>query len=273
MPRFAADLSRQFLEWDLEDRFVAAGQAGFKGVELPFPYIMDQGKLGDLLSMNGLELACFNAPVPGWDDGNRGLAARPGWEDEFFDTLYEAFEMADFLEAKRIRILAGLIQEDEDFDVVYDTFVGNLMRAAKEARQEGLTLLLEPVSALEYTDYLLETPDQALAVIGDVQDRGLKLSLNVFHAQHTQGRLTETVERGFTELGHVRIAGVPDQAEPDTGEVSYPYIFDMLDSHGYDGWIGLDYTPRMGTLAGLRWANPWGISKDGVTVPTKTQKK
>ena len=38
MPRFAANLSLMFTEWDFLDRFDAAAGAGFPAVEFLFPY-------------------------------------------------------------------------------------------------------------------------------------------------------------------------------------------------------------------------------------------
>ena len=50
MPRFAANLSMLFTEQDFMDRFAAAAQAGFSGVEYLFPYDFpcraDQGSAG-----------------------------------------------------------------------------------------------------------------------------------------------------------------------------------------------------------------------------------
>ena len=138
MPRFAANLSCLFQEWDAEARFIAAREVGFKGVEVPFPYDIGLGRLGDLLSMNGLELVSFNAPTGDWEKGERVLAALPGREEEFFNGLGRAFDLADFVDAKQVHVMAGVIPEDEDFDDVYDTYVGNLVRAAKEARAWGL---------------------------------------------------------------------------------------------------------------------------------------
>jgi hydroxypyruvate isomerase len=274
MPRFAANLSFLFQEWEPEARFVAARDVGFKGVELPFPYDFGLGRLGDLLSMNGLELVTFNAPAGNWEAGERGLAALPGRKGEFFDGLERAFDLADFVEAKRVHVMGGVIPGEVDFDLVYDTYVGNLKRAAKEARARGLMVMIEPISPAAIPDYMLATPEQALAVIADVDDPGLGLMLDVYHAQNTQGRLAETIEASMADLAHVQIAGVPDRAEPDAGEVNYPYLFDLLDAHGYGGWVGLEYHPRMGTLAGLRWARAWGIRADAATVPpTRTEKR
>ena len=257
----------------MESRFVAAHEAGFEGVDLGFPYDIPLGRLGDLLSMNGLELASFHAPAGDWEGGERGIAALPGREDEFFEGLERAFELADFCDGKRVHVFAGIIPEDADFDVVYDTYVGNLIRASKAARQRGLKVVIEPISELMFPGYMLATPDQALAVIADVDDPGLGLLFDVFHAQNGQGRLAETMEAGMANLSHVHIAGVPDRNEPDTGEVNYPYLFDLLDAHGYGGWVGLEYRPRLGTLVGLKWAKAWGIRPEEVKIAPDAPEK
>jgi len=51
----------------------------------------------------------------------------------------------------------------------------------------------------------------------------------------------------------MQIAGVPDRHEPNTGEVNYAYLFDVIDDMGYTGWIGLEYIPLAGTSDGLEW--------------------
>ena len=38
MPKFAANISMMFNEFDFLDRFAAAAAAGFEGVEFLFPY-------------------------------------------------------------------------------------------------------------------------------------------------------------------------------------------------------------------------------------------
>jgi hydroxypyruvate isomerase len=45
------------------------------------------------------------------------------------------------------------------------------------------------------------------------------------------------------------------------GEINYPYLFALLDELGYEGWVGCEYRPRDGTLAGLGWAAPYGIGR------------
>ena len=67
----------------------------------------------------------------------------------------------------------------------------------------------------------------------------------------------------FSSPERIQIAGVPARNEPDRGEVNYPYLFDLMDELGYDGWIGCEYRPAGDTLAGLGWARAHGIVAAG----------
>ena len=70
----------------------------------------------------------------------------------------------------------------------------------------------------------------------------------------------ETLIRDNTDITrHYQIAGVPARHEPDLGEVNYPYLFELIDSLDFDGWIGCEYRPAGSTFSGLTWAKPYGI--------------
>ena len=58
-------------------------------------------------------------------------------------------------------------------------------------------------------------------------------------------------------VGHIQIAGIPERHEPDSGELRYAYIFDVLDELGWQGHLGCEYRPRAGTTAGLGGFAPY----------------
>ena len=49
MPRFAASLTMMFPEFDLQDRFKSASDAGFKAVEILQPYALSPDVLNSCL--------------------------------------------------------------------------------------------------------------------------------------------------------------------------------------------------------------------------------
>ena len=77
MPRFTANLSLLFNEVELEKRFQAARQSGFKAVEIQFPYRLEAGLIRDLLEENRLKLVLFNVDADDLLQGGEGLAAVP----------------------------------------------------------------------------------------------------------------------------------------------------------------------------------------------------
>jgi hydroxypyruvate isomerase len=87
----------------------------------------------------------------------------------------------------------------------------------------------------------------------------LKLQLDLYHLQVTEGDLQKRTERLFPLTAHVQIAGNPDRNEPDIGEANHLYLLDVLDRLGYQGYVGLEYKPKTTTAAGLGWAKKYGI--------------
>lgn len=260
MPRFSANLSTLFTDLPFLDRFAAAAQAGFKGVEVQFPYHHDAARLGDVVAGNGLSMVLCNAPPGDWKAGERGLAAVPGREDEFRDALDLALHYCELMDCPRLHVMAGLADE-EQVDEAFDTYVANLAYAAAEAEAQDVKVLIEPINPGDMPGYFLTRPDDALTVLEAVDHRNLFLQYDLYHAQITQGGLTDFIEGNLPRIAHMQVAGVPGRHEPDeNSEINYRYLFNLIDAHGYGGWVGCEYKPRIDTRTGLRWAREWGIA-------------
>jgi len=65
----------------------------------------------------------------------------------------------------------------------------------------------------------------------------------------------EQLERHIGLVRHVQIADAPGRHAPGTGEIDYPAFFAALERLGYDGAVGLEYTPADGqdTDTALAW--------------------
>lgn len=257
MPRFSANVSTLFTEVPFLDRFAAAADVGFQGVECQFPYHLDSNEVADKIAMAGVTFVLFNAPPGDFATGERGLAALPGRTAEFRESMEVALNYADMTDCTRLHVMAGCITEDQR-SAAMDTYLENLTVAADLAQAAGVQVLIEPISM---PGYFLTWPDQAVDVLRRVDHKNLRLQYDLHHAQRTQGNLGEFLENHLHMIGHVQVAGVPGRHEPDRlGEINWHFIFDLLDAHGYDGWVGAEYNPRGGTLQGLSWATDWGIS-------------
>ncbi len=257
MPRFSANVSVLFTEVPFLDRFAAAAAVGFTGAECQFPYEFELGKLGDAVAMADVKMALINAPAGDSAAGQCGLAALKGEEKRFRKSIETALNYAEFLECPRVHVLAGFA--DAADLVAMDTYLANLRYAADMAREVDVCVVIEPIFM---ENYFLDRPSKAIDILARVDHPNLRLQYDLYHAQQCQGGLSAFIEEHLHVIDHIQVAGVPDRHEPDKfGEVNWRYLFDLLDSHGYDGWVGAEYTPRAETTQGLGWARDWGIGQ------------
>jgi hydroxypyruvate isomerase len=262
MPRLAANLSMMYNEHPFLERFAAAARDGFRGVEYLFPYEHPAGELRARLDANGLEQALFNAAPGDWSKGERGLASRPGREEEFRRAIGNALEYARVLGNKRLHVMAGVIAPGEDRARHRAAYVANLAHAAREAKPLGVTVVIEPINTRDIPGFFLNRQDEAHAIREEVGADNLRVQMDLYHCQIVEGDLAVKMRQYMAHVGHMQIAGVPQRHEPDLGEVNYPYLLELADELGYAGWIGCEYRPRAGTSAGLGWARRWLQSPD-----------
>jgi len=259
VPKFAANLSMMFQDIGFLDRFDAAARAGFKGIEFLFPYEHPPEAIAERLERNRLTLSLFNT-VPGdWAGGERGLAALPGREQEFRDGVDKAIVYAKASRCPLLHTMAGLWPEGRDKEEGERAYIDNLRWAADRMAGPGLTAVIEPINTRDIPGYYLNTTAQAMPIIEAVGRPNLRLQLDLYHVQIMRGDLAPTIRELYGMYPHIQIAGTPGRHEPDVGEINYPYLFDLLDEFGYDGWIGCEYRPKGDTLAGLGWGKKYGI--------------
>ncbi|WP_316149339.1 2-oxo-tetronate isomerase [Cupriavidus sp. BIC8F] len=257
MPRFAANLSMMYNEHAFLDRFAAAAADGFRAVEYLFPYEHAATDLRARLDANGLTQALFNAPPGDWAAGERGLAALPGREAEFRDAVGRALEYAGVIGNDRVHVMAGLVPANADRPRHRAAYLENVAFAAKAAAAQGITIVLEPINTRDMPGYFLNRQDDAQAICKEIGAANLKVQFDCYHCQIVEGDIAMKLKRDMSGIGHIQIAGVPERHEPDLGELNYPYLFEVIDGLGYEGWIGCEYRPRAGTSEGLGWLKPY----------------
>lgn len=253
MPQFAANLTMMFNEVPFLQRFGAAREAGFKAVEFLFPYEHAAAEIARQLHNNQLQNILFNLPPGDWAAGERGIASLPGREAEFRAGVATALAYAQALGTPQLHVMAGLLPAGAQREVHRATFVENLRYACAEAARHGVTILIEPINTRDIPGYFLNLQADAHAIREEVGAENLKVQMDFYHVQIVEGDIAMKVKRYLPHIGHIQIASVPERNEPDGGEVNYAYLFRLLDQLGYTGWIGCEYRPAQGTVAGLGW--------------------
>jgi hydroxypyruvate isomerase len=251
MPKFAANLTMMFNEWEFLDRFATAADAGFSAVEFLFPYACAPDDIAARLERHGLTQALFNLPPGDWDSGERGIAALPDRQEEFRDSVATALIYAEATGAKRLHVMSGNADRGETAHV--KAYEDALRFACDAVAAAGLDIVIEPINGRDMPGYFLNDFNYAVATIGKLGRSNLKLQYDIYHRQILHGDVLKSLTAMMPLVGHIQIAAVPDRHEPGTGELDDARIFREIDHLGYAGYIGCEYRPADGTLAGLSW--------------------
>jgi hydroxypyruvate isomerase len=257
--RFSANLGFLWPELPLLARIEAAAKAGFKAIELHWPYDVPAEAVKASCAQHGMRLLAVNTIVGDPAKGEFGLGALPGRERDFQAAVAQSIAYCKGSGATAVHAMAGVVPRERR-EEAGRVLMRNLSEAADAAAAAGLTLLIEPINPRDKPDYFFATPDDAAEVIWALDRSNVKLLFDAYHVAVACGDVIMRLRRYISIIGHVQIAAVPSRAEPDEGEIAYRFIFAELNELGYDGWIGCEYRPRAGTDAGLAWTNALQVS-------------
>ncbi len=253
MPKLAANLSMLFTEMDFLDRFKAAADTGFKGVEYLFPYDFNINDITKVLSDNDLKQVLFNLPAGDFAGGERGIACIPDREEEFRGGIEQAISYAQALKCSQLNCLAGKIPKNVSYERVEAIFIENIRYAAARLEKENISLVIEMINTIDIPGFFLNTTVQALQILKKINHSNVKLQFDIYHMQIMEGDVCRTIKNNLDTIQHIQLADNPGRHEPGTGELNYHFIFSWLDDTGYKGWVGCEHSPLSSTEAGMGW--------------------
>jgi hydroxypyruvate isomerase len=258
MLKFDPNLRWLFTEVPMLERYEAAARAGFKGVEVAFPYEFPAAQIASRLADNGLTLVQILSPFD-WEGGERGLAAIPGRQADFRSSFESSLGYAAEVGKPMIHVMPGNVSAGMDREACMSQFLENVAWAADLAAAEKVTLILEPCCTARFPEFLYHRLDEGVAVIQALARPNVKLCFDTFHVQMEEGAITDSLKRVWPHIGHIQIGNVPGRHEPGTGEIHFPYLFRQIEALGWDRWIGCEYMPSAATTDTLQWGEPFGI--------------
>jgi hydroxypyruvate isomerase len=169
--------------------------------------------------------------------------------DELLRTATETVEVAHELGVPRLCIHGTGLGEGGIPIVKTDVVSGDMWLKARETlarlgelgEKEGVTFILENLNLpVDHPGTPFSQPEDTLALVRSVDSPGLRMNLDLYHAQIGSGNLIETVRRSLPWIGEVQIADVPGRTEPGTGEVNYPNIAKAMNEMGYRGVVAME---------------------------------
>ena len=256
MPKFSANLGFLWPDRPLAARIEAAARAGFRAVELHWPYDLAPESVRDLCAGLGVELLGINTPPGDTGKGEFGLGAITGRESEFDAHFSQALDWGRRAGASAIHVMAGVVAPEQKASA-RATLISNLRRAAQAA--PDMILLLEGLNPRDKPGYFYSTIGEKAGIIAETGAPNVRIMFDAYHVGVSEGDIFTRFALHQPLIGHVQIAAVPSRAEPDEGEVAYANLFRELDRLEYRGWVGCEYRPRGSTDEGLGWTRTLGV--------------
>lgn len=116
-----------------------------------------------------------------------------------------------------------------------------LTRLAELGKEAGRVFTLENLNlAVDHPGTPFATAADTRALVAQVNSPGLRMNLDLYHAQIGEGNLIECCRESLPWIGEIQVADVPGRTEPGTGEINYPAIARALVDMGYDGVVGME---------------------------------
>ena len=172
------------------------------------------------IERNKLTVLGVNTP-PGGREGEFGLAAVPGREQDFDALFARALDYISEIGGSAVHCLAGKVAPEQR-PAAERVFIDNLQRAADLAAAKNITLLIEPINARDRPNYFLNRVEHAADIIAKAGRPNIRMQFDFYHVQIVGGDLMHRLEQYLPVVGHLQCAAVPSRHEPDEGEINYP---------------------------------------------------
>jgi hydroxypyruvate isomerase len=131
----------------------------------------------------------------------------------------------------------------------------NLQATAKAFAILGIGVLCEAINPLDMPGFLLNTPEQMLALLASVDQPNLALQLDLYHMARQGFEVPRVIAQLAGKIGHVQFADCPGRGEPGTGQLDFAAALHALAATGYEGWLGAEYLPSGAEHLG--WLETW----------------
>jgi hydroxypyruvate isomerase len=115
-----------------------------------------------------------------------------------------------------------------------------LNRICDMAEELGVTYTLENLNLLDHPGCPFGATAEVLALVSSVNRPQLRINLDLYHTQISEGDLVRWCEKCLPWIGEVQVADNPGRCEPGTGEIGYRGVALALKKMGYRGPVGME---------------------------------
>ena len=212
---------------------------GYDGVEVPI-FDLDQSKwkewarrLDDL----GLERTANTVIAPEHNPVSPDRAIREAAYRHMQQVLDCCAAVGSTILCGPHQVALGVFTGKGATDDEWKRSVEHLRLVAEYAAGQDVVLAEEIVNRFEF--YHLNTLDQGIRLVDEVDHPNCKLHLDTFHAHIEEKSPADAIRRAGSRIAHVHISE-NDRGVPGTGSVAWDATFAALRDVGYDGWLTVE---------------------------------
>ena len=197
-------------------------------------------------------------------DGDMGSLADPGDNDKTYRSWAESLEMADAFGIPVLYIFSNQIEPMGGVEYVrrlsgnyaegeqYANLLDQTERIMRLVEQTQVQVRVECLNRFHFVGkVLVDNPRLAADCVRRVGHPQFRLTFDTYHQQRGSGELLWSLETYFDLTSAVHIGDVPTRQEPGTGEINFATIRAKLRQLGFDGEIGLEFSPSTTETAAL----------------------
>jgi sugar phosphate isomerase/epimerase len=222
----------------------AAVDLGYDAIEISVRDPADPAVVAcdDGLRQSGLQLSAIATGQSFYSDGWSPTSDDPEvrrWLDE---RMYRIIDLASPWEAMVvIGGVRGTLTGSEDGHAdQYQRAVDAVRRYGEYALKQGVSLVVEPINRYE-TNYI-NTIQDALQFIGDVDLHNLGILADTFHMNIEEANLTESLRSAGDRVHHVQFTD-SNRLAAGRGHIDFRVLAAVLRDSGYRGYLSTETLP------------------------------
>jgi len=224
----------------LQEAARKASEYGLDGLELSLldPKVYEPKKLMQILGKYGLEIPAFSTGLNYLHYGYSLSSRDPMMRDAAVKRLKEFIDLAEPLGAGVIiGLMRGKTSKSMSKEEAYRLMGRELKEVCRYAEEKKVEIFFEPLNRYE-TD-LVNTVEEGLKLLEEVDSTALKLLLDTFHMNIEEPIIEESIKRAAGKIGHFHVAD-SNRLAPGMGHIDFTSVLKALKEAGYRGFLSAE---------------------------------
>jgi sugar phosphate isomerase/epimerase len=233
----------------------AATELGYDAIEISVrdPADPEVVACDDGLRRYGLQLSAVATGQSFYSDGLSPTSDDPEVRRRLDERMYRNIDLASPWEAMVVigGVRGTLTGSDDEQADQYQRAVDAVRRYGEYALEQNVSIVIEPINRYE-TNYI-NTIEDALEFIGDVDLDNLGVLADTFHMNIEEANLAESLRSAGDHLRHVQFTD-SNRLAAGRGHIDFQALGAVLEDFGYQGYLSTETLPQPDSRTAARQA-------------------